>query len=247
MNCLEFRRQLGTNPRVWDERQHVHAAGCASCRSAAANSLQLELQIERALFVSVPAGLKARILEELDGLADTPKLASQEQGPGLRTRRGWLVAASLAALGATGILGYVSRVQAPADTRPSLNSAIVQIIRDEVLTLTSKAKIGSDELQLTLSPIGLSLKTPLENVRFATNCIIRGRTAAHWVLEGSRAPITVFVMPEEALGSRAEIKAGSMRGLVLPARRGSIAVVGTKGERLEDVGRLVHAAVNWNA
>jgi len=252
MNCLEFRRQLGTQPRARDEGMQLHAASCAGCRVAAANAHGLELQIEQALRgVPAPAGLSARIVQELNDLNDRtdepPHESKQPRSTPISLgRRRWLAAAGIAALSATGVLGY-TLVRAPTQLTPSLDEAIVQIIRDEVLTLTSRADIGPDELRLTLDPIGLSLKTPLENVRFATNCVIRGRTAAHWVLEGNRAPVTVFVMPEEILASRSVISAGSMHGLVLPTHRGSIAIVGTKGERLEDVGRRVRAAVNWTA
>jgi hypothetical protein len=269
MDCLTFRRYLNEDPAHWRNGMVEHARTCNACDSAVHASAAFEATLKASLDGPVPGGLEARILLEVAELqecddADGP-ITTRGRG---RTAPIWLgLAASISVLALVTVFvvslsgselgrdpravstlaNNVSEPSAGTETQ-SLDHAIVQIIRDEFLMLTTTGNVGDAELDTTLGVIGLSLRAPLDNVRFATNCVIRGRTAAHWILQGTRAPITVFVMPNEPLARITPIIAGSMHGLLVPvAGGGSIAVVGAKGERLHEVGERVAAVVNWSA
>ena len=248
MNCIDFRRNLAVAPKQWSRDMKHHAGECAACGAAATAMIGLEQEIHRALQTDPPGGL-----------GETIKRAAFAEPPAETARRGgssalifptwpkrWGIAAGLVIF-ISAVIGSFGLRTTPTTPGVTLDDAIVTIIRDEVLPLASTAKVGPEELRSTLTTIGLSLAQPLEGVRFATTCVIRGRIAAHWVLEGQRAPVTVFVMPDEPLNAKIAIRTGSMRGLLLPSERGSIAVVGMKGERLDEISRRIHAAVKWNA
>ena len=60
MECLEFRRQLGSDPRHESAAMAAHRRDCAGCAEAQARALGVELQLKRAL--AVPVTLEATLL-----------------------------------------------------------------------------------------------------------------------------------------------------------------------------------------
>ena len=241
LGCLEFRRALATDPAQIEGPMFLHAEACAACANALRQALAAQESLREAFALEIPSGLAEK-------LRQIPATSPGALGR-LLSSIGTTGLAAAAMLLACVLAGgtYWALHPPAASAGPALDSAIVKHIREEFWTLTATGKINDEELRGTLTNVGLALREPVDKVRFATNCIIRGKTAAHWVLEGERAPITVLMMPREALSGPATIASSSLRGLLLPVRGGSIALVGAKGEELEKLRRRIMRAVNWNA
>ncbi|MGH8172776.1 MAG: DUF3379 family protein, partial [Rhodanobacteraceae bacterium] len=62
MDCLEFRRLLGSDPRVASAAARAHLETCPRCRDAYARAHAFEGRLSQALSVPVPEGLADRIL-----------------------------------------------------------------------------------------------------------------------------------------------------------------------------------------
>ncbi len=63
-------------------------------------------------------------------------------------------------------------------------------------------------------------------------------------LEG---PVTVLILPGERIGGRIPILDPSLRGIIVPVERGSIAIVGEPGEALDAVERRILGAMRRGA
>ena len=89
MDCLEFRRLLGSDPRVADPAARAHLETCPRCQDAFARAQAFEAHIAGALAVAVPEGLADRLL-----LAQLTAERQRRRG----FRYGWIALAAAAAL-----------------------------------------------------------------------------------------------------------------------------------------------------
>ncbi|MBP7625203.1 MAG: DUF3379 family protein, partial [Xanthomonadales bacterium] len=62
MNCLEFRRAIGTDPRGLDAAALAHRAQCPRCSEAHERALGFERALVAAIAIPVPDTLAERIL-----------------------------------------------------------------------------------------------------------------------------------------------------------------------------------------
>ena len=106
MDCLEFRRLLGSDPRVADAAARAHLETCPRCQDAYARAQAFEARIAQAMAVAVPEGLADRILLN--------QLTNERQRRASGFRYGWIALAAAASLAiAVGIV----RVSAPDASR----------------------------------------------------------------------------------------------------------------------------------
>ena len=96
-------------------------------------------------------------------------------------------------------------------------------------------------------PAGLDLAGEIGDVTFAGRCIVRGEISGHIVVQGETAPVTVFLIKEQLVTSRATIRSDHYTGVVVPEGTGTIALVSAPGESLEHLEAVVREAVRWSA
>ncbi|MDQ2694563.1 MAG: DUF3379 domain-containing protein [Pseudomonadota bacterium] len=82
----------------------------------------------------------------------------------------------------------------------------------------------------------------LEFRRYAGVCHVRNRDGAHRVLAGRRGPVMVLILPHEPASGRQAVQSPQFFGVIVPARQGSIAVLGEAGEALQETADRVASA-----
>jgi hypothetical protein len=211
MNCQEARFQLAADPGGRDADLERHLAACAACAAYAGEMRRLDAQLLRALQVPVPAAPTARY----EAAPASVPLARR------RTLAGPRLALAASVAGALVLAGALWS----AFPRESLAEALVKHMGHEPESWTSQATLPSSTLAYTLSRSGLRLAATLPDVTYANTCWFRGRHVPHLVVRTGSGPVTVMVMPDEAVTHRSTFDEGGYSGIVVPAPRGAIAVL----------------------
>jgi hypothetical protein len=234
MNCLDFRRQLLTEPFSKDIELLAHEAECPSCAPFARDVRAQEIRLRNALQeISPPEGMAERI-----------QLAARFDQRSTVQRRWWYSAAA-AVLMTVGI-SMVSLVSTSIDRgNVALAQSVINHIEDESHHLREARQVSAGRINRVFARFGAEIAGNIGTVNFAAECLMRDRTGVHLVMPGQMGPITVFFMPGEMADSNIAVNSTRFSGRILPTSWGSIAVVGESGESLDGLGERLAAAVRW--
>jgi hypothetical protein len=222
MNCLEFRRTVSAEPASRDAALDGHARVCAACAEFAQQMRALDHSIGEALRVPVP-----------DRAMQVP---AEKPMPSVRKR--WALAASV--LAAVVAVSFVWL----SFPRASLAQDVVAHARHEPDSwAASAADVPSAALDDLLRDSGLAANSALGRVSYARSCWFRGHFVPHLVVQDEAGPVMVLVMTEEAVADRVAFAEGGYTGVILPARRGSIAVLASEAGRVDAVAAQVLRAL----
>ncbi len=83
-------------------------------------------------------------------------------------------------------------------------------------------------------------------ITYAQSCVINGKSVPHLVIQGERGPVTILLMPEEAVSAAVPLDGDNTHGVILPVGDGSIAIIGAREERLEGIEKSVLNSVRWD-
>ena len=229
MNCLDFRRAILIDPNSTDPTLEEHASSCDACASFKRDQLLFEKQMNDTMKVTVPDGLNARIL-----LAQsTGKVQTQK-----RQRRVYAIAASLVLA-----VGLMVGVQVNTAFQ-SVDKLVLSHVWNETKHLQDRLNVKQARLQVIFKNLNMNIRDSLGTVNYAGNCDIRNKqNGAHIVLQGKYGPVTILIMPAETITRRQTISDQRFHGIIIPAPRGSFAIVGEQSEVLapyvERVGRVI--------
>lgn len=209
MNCLELRRTLGADPGHRTPELETHLAECAACAKYAADMTRLEATLRRALEVPVPpAGAR-------------PAAAAVPVARAARPRARWLaLAASL-----VGVV-VLSATLWSLYPREALATALVAHMAHEPQSRQrTDVPVAPGALAYVLHRSGVALDPQAPLVSYAQSCWFRGWFVPHLVVQTPDGPMTVMVLPHERVGTPTMVDEGGYRVLIVPAARGSIAVL----------------------
>ncbi len=247
MNCLEFRRRCTVDPSRLGAECAAHRRRCAPCGRFAVRMGKIEKRLRAAVAIDIPDGLAERIVRRLEreggplteecldrhlgqavrievpeGLAGRV-LLRQSFDQQRRNRRQWIVSVALAASLAVAV-GLTSLVGTPG-RGDGLGQEVITHIEHEPQALLSRAEVPELRLAATLADLGMTLDGDIGRVTYAGLCEIGPVLGAHLVVAGEHGPITIIVLPEKTVQRVREFESDRYRGILLPAGRGSIAVV----------------------
>lgn len=234
MNCLEFRRTHGSEPRSPTPEHLGHARACESCRAYLLRASEFERSLKDAMNVDLPQNLTSRILL---------KQSFEKPTRSLVWRRSLyaLAASVLLALGLIGSMSYIRNLP------PPLEREVVHLINQATHTLQARGPVKPEELVAQLQPVGFEVDGQIPDLTFAGRCYVRGKLSGHLVMKGMVAPVTVLLMSNEYVSRRVIFESGAWQGVIVPTGRGTMAVVGAPGEVLEGFEDRIRAAVRWPA
>lgn len=210
MNCLDFRRFRLSDPYSTDAESLSHRAECEACHGFENEVRKLDKQISKALTVEVPEGLAARILLN-------QSLQSKPRKP---TRWYWLSMAASFFL-AAGVIGFMSLTEA-------VEEALVQHLNwEEPIVNSMMMPVQQPQIRQVLNSINLESTAALENVVFASTCIINGELVAHLVLEDENHQFTLVLLPQKLIDvdKVLEFDGERWRGVISPYQSGSTMAV----------------------
>ncbi|HEY7753491.1 MAG TPA: DUF3379 family protein [Steroidobacteraceae bacterium] len=223
MACLEFRRQVGAEPSLSGPEFDAHRRECPACAR-----WQDELRAMDAL--------AARALA-----LDAARLAlPRGRGSGAgRRQRLFAIAASVTVGLAVGLALLVS------GPRESIAREVVDHVAHEPGALAATGPVAAAALAGVLDPEGTRLRPGVGDVTFAARCVHQGHVVPHLVVRTPSGVVTVLLLRHREVDGPVRFEEQGFAGVVLPAPRGSMAVVGQGVNDLEGVARQVFEAVDW--
>lgn len=226
MNCLDFRRRVGAEPFASEEEIAAHRRDCPACQRHQDELQLMDDFIARALAVEPSRIGKA-------------KTAGWFRPPAPARRRLFAIAASLV-VGLS--VGLVLLVSVP---RTSVAREVMDHILHEPGSTATTTPLAAGELAGVLDPDGTRLRPGIGDVTFAARCPFDGHVVPHLVVQTPEGPVTVLMLRHRTIGKPIRIDEQGYNGLVLPAPRGSIAVVGQGIANADAVAKKVFDAVDW--
>lgn len=221
MNCLEYRRQLGSDPRHESAEMLEHRRACSGCAAHHARSLGFELAFKRSLAVAVPDGLAERIL-----------LAQTTSERGLRTRRNrrwtWAAAATVA-FAVFGLIAYQLALFSP------LPRQLVLHLQHEPEALLTHTPLPVAAIEERFRQRGVTLAAaPPAGVSYAQPCPVGMIGSVHMVMPEEEGPVTVFFLARHQ-ERRGDYVDGGMHVRAVPMTQGTLALVATDASRFDAI------------
>jgi Protein of unknown function (DUF3379) len=229
MDCLTLRRLVLADPRRADDRMSEHTAQCPPCNNYKQEICQLESVLENAVKLPVPECLPARIL-----------LRQSNQSRRIGT---WGIAAVLAACWVVAVaIGL--RILPPES--PARWQAAIQTYMDQTGTTPDlAANVAHRDVDAVLNDLGVALSPDIGNIVAAVPCVIGKRRSAHLTVAGEFGPVTVLIMPDAEISEAVDIKTAGLSGVIAPCPRGSIAILGSAMEPIDEIRQRFEQAITF--
>jgi hypothetical protein len=212
MNCLEFRRRLGSDPRSTVPEFVAHREECTHCAEAQAQALGFEERLERLLAVPVPDRLAERVLLR----QNTAALAERRHG---RRASLWRMAAVLALGVGVGSMWVVS---GPVQALPEL---AVGHLAHEPYALMATATVELAEIRAQFAARDVGLADDPGQVNYLNLCRLGRQRALHMVVQTADGPVTVYYVVGRVDEARSSWQRGGLMGRSVPARDGTLVLL----------------------
>jgi hypothetical protein len=184
MDCLEFRRLLGSDPHVGAADARAHMATCSDCAALAADAQAFEARLSAALAVPVPEGLAGRIL------AARPEATVEPFQP--RRRLAWIaLAAAASVLLAVGVARHRQSTSLRAMVAAHVTAP------DEHAALAMVAPVPQAEVEQAFADRGVKLADVPPEVAYVAECGIGRWRSVHMVSAGADGPVSVVYIPRD--------------------------------------------------
>ena len=232
MNCEQCRALLGAEPNSTDPELLAHLEQCPECARLRTELQEMDRLIFRALAVDVAdntnvAGIQQTRSSSKAAIASRPRV--------------WRIAASLLVASLVALTSVWLLTP-----RESLAAEVIEhVMGEEQSLIHTSAAVDTNSLAKVLSASRVQLKPGAAHVSYARTCHFRGQLIPHLVVQSDAGPVTVLVMPEAPSQPREEINESGFQGVVLPAPRGIIVVLG-RGVPVEAVAETVLDALQYS-
>lgn len=214
MNCLEFRRRLGSEPSCTLVDFAAHRAACSFCWAAHARAEEFELRVQRALGVPVPVNLADRIL-----LAQTTQFRH-----GTRHRRRGFAAFAVAA--AASIIVALIALNGPAGTMPELSAMVAEHLEEHVVDADDAGRrVANEDVVGAFAGRGLGLTVVPDGINYVHQCPAGPYRTVHMVMPDSSGPVSVVYVVDRKADKRVDFRSDGMRGRELPLGDGSLVML----------------------
>ncbi len=240
MNCEKYRQEIAADPSF--DGGAGHLSDCAECQAFRKEMLSLDDMIGRALRLDVPELALAELPEVEDNNVDESNVVS------LNTRKPrpmatWFAVAATVVLAA--VVGL--RMSGIGVTYDSLADEVLAHLDHEPAALLPSTTPVSSERLASVVPASVARMDPNAGlITYAQSCDIKGNSVPHLVIQGEYGPITILLMPEEAVAAAIPIDGDNVHGVILPVGDGSVAIIGARDEKLEQVEKSVLDSVKWS-
>lgn len=234
MNCEEYREAVAADPSF--DGGAGHLTQCAACQAYRSDMQALDQLIKRALVLDVP-GMLVPALPQID-TDNVVTLTRKRFSP-----PAWFAIAATVVVAA--LIGI--RLAGTDLQQDTLGEEILAHLDHEQFALRVTDVAVSDERLLSVVPRDVArMDHSAGLITYAQSCMIRDHDVPHLVIQGERGPITILLMPEESITDPQTISGDNINGVILPVGKGSIAIIGAREERLEQVQKRVLESVTWS-
>ena len=239
MDCETYRQDVIADPTGADVLRH--AAECPACAAYGARVGALDGALGRAVSFDVDQ-LRANFAAA-GGQARRPARSSARAGH-IMSAIGGAAAGIIATVVVWSFVGDVRDMPAT-----ELAAAVIDHwyhepdswqINDELVSDATLTRALDGKATLDLDVLG-------GQVSYAKSCLVAGRWVPHLVVQGDSGPFMVLLMPDRPVQSPVplSLEDESLEGTVVPAGRGSIAVLGPNADESLRMTETVAAATAW--
>lgn len=235
MNCEEYRQAITAEPSF--DGGAGHLTECADCRAYRSDMQRLDQTINRALALDVP-DFQMPELPDVDA-GNVVSLSARRRA----IRPAWFaMAASVLVAAVLGVRFIGSGIE-----YDSLADEVLAHIQHEPYAMRVTDVAVSDKRLDRIVPARIARVNHRAGlITYAQSCTINGHEVPHLVIQGEHGPITILLMPEEMISEAVSLSDDNTQGVILPVGNGSIAIVGGRAERLEEIQRKVVESVMWS-
>lgn len=214
MNCLEFRRLLGSDPASTLGDFVAHRLECAACAAAHARADEFEVRIRKAASVPVPVNLADRIL-----LAQTTESRHARRN----RRRGF--AAMIVAAAASVVVALVA-VNRPEPEMPELAGMVVEHLQEHVISEARAAHpVARQDVVAAFADRGVRLAAVPAGINYVHECPAGPYRTVHMVMPESGGPVSVVYVVDKSSSRRVDFASDGMRGREVPIGQGSLVML----------------------
>lgn len=232
MNCLEFRRRLGSEPASSFVDFVAHRAVCAHCAATHARAAEFDGRILSALAIGVPAGLADRIL-----LAQTTETRREQ-----RARRRGLTNLSLAA--AASIVVAVVALNRPREDMPILAGLVLEHLHEHgVSAVDAERAVPKQDVMEAFSARGVKLASVPDGVNYVHLCPAGPYRSVHMVMSERSGQVTVVYVADKSSTRDVDFSRDGMRGRELPLGKGSLVMVASADSDFDAIERVWKTAL----
>lgn len=211
MNCLDYQHKLETEPHRVTAEMQAHAQSCPACTAWTQELYAFDARVKRALAINVPP-------RELP----LPRIAATAP------RRFALAASVLGAI-ALATLGWFWF------PRATLAAEVIEHVEHEPQSIVARDPIPQAALEGVLTRSAVNAHFEPGSVTYARNCWFRGHLVPHLVVRDAQGAVTVLILTAEQVSGKVSLDEGGYQGVILPAGKGSIAVLSRDDMRVEEV------------
>lgn len=231
MDDLEFRRSAYAEPNCQD-KDFLDKKNSTIDNIELIDQLQsFDQQITQAINIDPPEGLAERII-----LNQTLGYHSQNKQ---RKQAALSMVASVLV-----VFGLVFSFLQPWSTI-NLEQEVLTHVYDELDHLIEKQNKDTSHVNRVLSSYGAELKQDIGQVNYLGSCNIASKEGVHIVLSGLKGAVTVMMLPHIKVDMEQTVSDTRFQGIIIPSGKGSMAIVGEKGESLDQVEKLINNNLIW--
>ncbi len=242
MNCENYREAIAADPSESFAGGAEHAAACEACSGYRAEMRALDDTIAKALAIDVPE-LKIPDLPPI-GEDDGNVVNMPFRRASRITTPGWIGIAASFALAA--IIGVQFVGSGPESDRLLAEEVLAHLDHEPWALKVTDVSVSDEQFASVVNPAFGTMDRNVGLVSYAQSCIINGNTIPHLVIQGEKGPVTLLLLPDEMVHGVVTLSGESVNGVILPHGDGSIAIIGEREERLEELKRRVVDSVEWS-
>jgi hypothetical protein len=218
VTCDEARLLIGADPGGTTAALEEHVRGCAACAVLRVEMRALDDDIRRAL-------------------ERPPDLARSRTAP--PAWRQWALAASVALATFLALAVWLLR---PSDT---LAREVVAHVEGEPESWLATQQLTAEGVDQALRRAGVTLGITSDRITYAQSCWFRGHYVPHLVVQTTRGQATVLILRHEHVPARRAFNEAGMTGVIVPAERGSIAVLARGSGNIDEIAGAMQREVRW--
>ena len=246
MDDLEFRRQAYTDPECKDSDFIEHKNKSADNNNFVEDLQLLDESLKQAMTLQPPEDLAERI-----------KLNQTLRHHQVMRKRTffWSMAASVLIVFTVFFTlqpvnlskNSISKSNLSENnlSENNLEQQVLSHIYHEIDHLYEKQDRSLNQVNVMLAEFGSHLNSSIGSINYLGSCDIAKKKGVHMVVEGSIGPITVMMLPDSPVTSQQLINDKRFKGLIMPAGKGSMAVLGEKGESLKLLQEKLIENIRW--